>query len=112
MTRILAIALAFATTMLSPARALEPIEGQHFAPIFNLLEINRGNERLVTIDSHGIVTYGPHYTPDAAAEALWRAVASVGVGFLCRAERSDIGGLRIDHEVGAVIMFSGDEAPQ
>lgn len=34
-----------------------------------------GSELLVPVAPDGKITYGPHYTPDAAAKVFWESVA-------------------------------------
>lgn len=42
-----------------------------------------GNEPMVTISmKDGSITYGPHYKPDVAAQAFWRAMSSEYQEFL------------------------------
>lgn len=35
------------------------------------------SEPLVTITYSGQITYGPHYTPDAAAKIFWEAIRTL-----------------------------------
>lgn len=59
--------------------------GMGIAPTYNIaqsniLTINAPNgELLVSINNEGQITYGLHYTPDAAAIAFWAAMAKWGL---------------------------------
>jgi hypothetical protein len=46
-----------------------------------VLEIRKSdNSILVSIGPNGVLTYGPDYTPDAAAVVFWEALAEMGIG--------------------------------
>jgi hypothetical protein len=56
-------------------------------PTDTVFTLTDANETLVTIKPDGTLEYGPNYTPDAAAKAMWSAISKEAQLMLSLARR-------------------------
>lgn len=67
--------LMLASIVTTPGYSVDPYWGQIISPSDNVFTLEAPQEYLIKVHRDGAIEYGPHYTPDAAAKAFWKAVS-------------------------------------